>query len=73
MGLSNAYMPMLHTSGVVAGIRNHGAVKCLHAHAAHFWSGCKDNVVSEEVTALLNEQAQRADSLASNPSSNANE
>ena len=61
----------------VAGIRNHGAVKCLHAHAAHFWSGCQDNVVgkwvSEEITALLNEQAQRADSLASNPSSNANE
>ena len=61
----------------VAGIRNHAAIKCLHAHAAHFWSGCQDNVVgkwvSEEVVALLNEQAERADPLLPQPSSNANE
>jgi hypothetical protein len=29
----------------VAGIRNPKAVKCLHAHAAHYWSGNNDNVV----------------------------
>ncbi len=47
----------LDTSRGVAGIRNPGAVKCLHAHAAHFWSGCKENVVgqwvAEEVTSML--------------------
>lgn len=41
----------------VAGIRNHSAIKCLHAHAAHFWSGCQENVVgrwvAEEVLAML--------------------
>jgi hypothetical protein len=41
----------------VAGIRNYSAIKCLHAHAAHFWSGCQDNVVgqwvAEEVLSLL--------------------
>ncbi|VEU40928.1 unnamed protein product [Pseudo-nitzschia multistriata] len=29
----------------VAGIRNPRAVKCLHAHAAHYWSGNRDNLV----------------------------
>ena len=29
----------------VAGIRNPKAVKCLHAHAAHYWSGNRDNIV----------------------------
>ena len=33
----------------VAGIRNHATVKCLHAHAAHYWSGCRDNVVGKWV------------------------
>lgn len=41
----------------VAGIRNFATIKCLHAHAAHYWSGCQDNVVgkwvAEEVTELL--------------------
>jgi hypothetical protein len=43
----------------VAGIRNHAGIKCLHAHAAHYWSGCHDNVVgqwvSEEIVSLLKE------------------
>jgi hypothetical protein len=43
----------------VAGIRNHAGIKCLHAHAAHYWSGCKDNVVgkwvSDEVRAFLDD------------------
>mmetsp|Transcript_22987 Transcript_22987/g.48174 ORF Transcript_22987/g.48174 Transcript_22987/m.48174 type:complete len:470 (+) Transcript_22987:64-1473(+) len=29
----------------VAGIRNPKGVKCLHAHAAHYWSGNNNNVV----------------------------
>jgi hypothetical protein len=29
----------------VAGIRNPKGVKCLHAHAAHYWSGNSDNIV----------------------------
>ena len=29
----------------VAGIRNPKGVKCLHAHAAHYWSGNSNNVV----------------------------
>jgi hypothetical protein len=33
----------------IAGIRNPSGVKCLHAHVAHFWSGCKDNIVGEWV------------------------
>jgi hypothetical protein len=33
----------------VAGIRNPKAVKCLHAHAAHYWSGNGDNVVGRWV------------------------
>lgn len=33
----------------VAGIRNRLSVKCLHAHAAHFWSGCADNIIGELV------------------------
>jgi hypothetical protein len=41
----------------VAGIRNPESIKCLHAHTAHFWSGCKHNVVgkwvAEEVSRLL--------------------
>lgn len=44
----------------VAGIRNPAAVKCLHAHAAHFWSGCNENIVgkwvAEEVIGLLEEK-----------------
>jgi hypothetical protein len=37
----------------VAGIRNPLSVKCLHAHAAHFWSGCDDNVVGRWVSERL--------------------
>lgn len=36
----------------VAGIRNHGSIKCLHAHAAHFLSGgpgSGDNIVGQWV------------------------
>ena len=33
----------------VAGIRNFKSIKCLHAHAAHYWSGCEDNVVGKWV------------------------
>ena len=50
----------LDSSRGVAGIRNYAAIKCLHAHAAHFWSGCQENVVgkwvSEEVMSLLQEK-----------------
>lgn len=49
----------LDISRGVAGIRNYSAVKCLHAHAAHFWSGCQENLVgqwvAEEVVSLLQE------------------
>lgn len=42
----------------VAGIRNFASIKCLHAHAAHYWSGCQDNVVgrwvSDELLQLMN-------------------
>ncbi|KAL3936423.1 MAG: hypothetical protein SGARI_002564 [Bacillariaceae sp.] len=49
----------IQTRGV-AGILNHGSVKCLHAHVAHFWSGCgRDNVVgkwvAQQVERLLEE------------------
>lgn len=37
----------------VAGIRNPKAVKCLHAHAAHYWSGNKDNLVGQWVSERL--------------------
>jgi hypothetical protein len=47
----------LDMSRGVAGIRNHSAIKCLHAHTAHFWSGCQENVVgqwvADEVLSLL--------------------
>lgn len=47
----------LDTSRGVAGMRNQAGVKCLHAHAAHYWSGCKENIigqwVAEEVSKLL--------------------
>mmetsp|Transcript_17245 Transcript_17245/g.19841 ORF Transcript_17245/g.19841 Transcript_17245/m.19841 type:complete len:459 (-) Transcript_17245:254-1630(-) len=33
----------------VAGIRNSKAVKCLHAHAAHYWSGNNENIVGRWV------------------------
>jgi hypothetical protein len=40
-----------------------GKIKCLHAHAAHYWSGCHDNRVgqwvAERVTQLLMEQQQQ--------------
>jgi len=71
--------PALDPSKGVAGIRNHGAVKCLHAHAAHFWSGCHENVVgkwvSEEVLELLTQQARQSDAeeTSQTTSSNTNE
>jgi hypothetical protein len=37
----------------VAGIRHFESVKCLHAHVAHFWSGCQDNVVGKRVADRL--------------------
>jgi len=46
----------------VAGIRNPRSVKCLHAHAAHFWSGCTDNViggwVAKEVEKMLTKEEE---------------
>lgn len=43
----------------VAGIRNPSGIKCLHSHAAHYWSGCNENVVgqwtSDQVQRLLDE------------------
>jgi hypothetical protein len=52
----------------VAGIRNHAAIKCLHAHAAHFLSGgsgSSDNVVGqwvmEEVEKLLEKNTEKED------------
>jgi hypothetical protein len=48
----------------VAGIRNPESVKCLHAHAAHFWSGCEDNVVgkwvAEEIDRMLKPKTEEA-------------
>ncbi|KAG7354522.1 DUF501 domain containing protein [Nitzschia inconspicua] len=37
----------------VAGIRNPAGVKCLHAHVAHFWSGCHDNIIGKMVAERL--------------------
>ena len=37
----------------VAGIRNPKSVKCLHAHAAHYWSGNSDNIVGRWVEERL--------------------
>ena len=52
----------LDASRGVAGIRNPAAIKCLHAHAAHYWSGCSKNIVgqwvAEEVLCLLQEQQE---------------
>ncbi|CAJ1955633.1 unnamed protein product [Cylindrotheca closterium] len=46
----------------VAGIRKPSGIKCLHSHAAHYWSGCRDNVVgqwtSDQVKTLLDEADQ---------------
>ena len=45
----------------VAGIRNPASVKCLHAHAAHYWSGCEENIigkwVAEKVLQLISDVA----------------
>jgi hypothetical protein len=41
--------PALDESRGVAGIRNHAAVKCLHAHTAHYLAGCQDNLVGRWV------------------------
>jgi len=53
----------LDPSRGVAGICRHTGIKCLHAHAAHFWSGCKDNIVgqwvAEEVSNLLLEDEKK--------------
>jgi len=44
----------------VAGISNPKGVKCLHAHAAHYLSGCEDNLVGkwtiQEVGRMLQEK-----------------
>jgi uncharacterized protein len=59
---------LLTTGRGVAGVRNPKAVKCLHAHAAHYLSdvcsnGSSDNVVGEwvmqEVHKMLNERSRR--------------
>jgi uncharacterized protein len=59
---------LLTTSRGVAGVRNPRAVKCLHAHAAHYLSGAasngsSDNVVGEwvmqEVHRMLKERSKR--------------
>jgi len=46
--VKNATVPFSDGCGV-AGIRNPKAVKCLHAHAAHYWSGNSDNIVGRWV------------------------
>jgi hypothetical protein len=50
----------------VAGIRNPASVKCLHAHAAHYWSGCDENVigkwVAEKVRQLISDVALKTQS-----------
>ncbi|CAB9515655.1 Protein of unknown function (DUF501) [Seminavis robusta] len=46
----------------VAGIRNHAAVKCLHAHVAHYLSGgqgSSDNVIGKWVMEEIMEQQQQ--------------
>jgi uncharacterized protein len=46
----------LAVSRGVAGSTNHGAVKCLHAHTAHYLSGsasCTDNVIGQWVLETL--------------------
>ena len=41
--------PAFASSRGVAGIRNLASIKCLHAHAAHYWSGCQHNIVGKLV------------------------
>ena len=45
----------------VAGIRNQKAIKCLHAHAAHYWSGNSDNVVGRWVSERLKSPKDKSD------------
>lgn len=52
----------------VAGIRNHMAVKCLHAHLAHYLSrdeGSQDNVIGEWVMQAIQEMLETDDKDAS--------
>lgn len=44
----------------VAGIRNPAGIKCLHAHAAHYWSGCQENVVGQWVSQEVNQLLVKA-------------
>jgi len=41
------------TTRGVSGIKNPAAVKCLHAHTAHYLSGCTDNVLGRWVMEAL--------------------
>ena len=45
------------TSRGVAGMKGSPhSIKCLHAHAAHYWSGCEDNCVGKWVAEYVKEQ-----------------
>jgi hypothetical protein len=42
----------------VAGIRNFGSVKCLHAHTAHYLSGNSDNLIGQWVMEAIASKAE---------------
>ena len=50
----------VNTERGVAGIRKPQAIKCLHAHVAHYLSGCQDNIVGkwvwDEVVRMMRER-----------------
>jgi uncharacterized protein len=43
----------------VAGSTNPNAVKCLHAHTAHYLSGCTDNVIGQWAMEAVNDKKQK--------------
>lgn len=49
----------LDDSKGVAGIRNFQAVKCLHAHAAHYLAGCEENLIGKWTMEALLEEGTR--------------
>jgi hypothetical protein len=56
------------TSRGVAGMKGPPhSIKCLHAHAAHYWSGCEDNCVGKWVAEYVERQLQGKNDSKSSP------
>lgn len=58
------YQPAFDVARGVAGIRNPSSIKCLHAHAAHYWSGCQENIVGQWVVEQVQDLLLRSQSQA---------